>query len=89
MAIGNARASDNVAIEDIPFAPIWQPDKATHVCMKCNQEHTFFVRRHHCRACGCVACSDCLKFRAIVKGVSTTPVKVCQDCYNKIQEQNE
>ena len=85
----NARISEDNMNEDIPFAPIWMPDKTTHVCTICKQEHTFFVRRHHCRACGCVACANCLRYRAIVKGVSSTPVRVCYNCYVKITQKEQ
>eukprot|EP01043_Picozoa_sp_COSAG02_P116720 COSAG02_NODE_53158_length_303_cov_1.181373_1_plen_48_part_01 len=27
--------------------------------MQCGEEFSFFKRRHHCRACGWVLCSDC------------------------------
>lgn len=80
-AIYNARAGDD---GDFETAPIWMPDKAAQTCMICHQEHTFFVRRHHCRACGAVACANCLKYRAVVRGISSRPVKVCQKCYRKI-----
>ncbi|EAX90340.1 FYVE zinc finger family protein [Trichomonas vaginalis G3] len=83
-SISNVQAGTDNNFE---VAPIWMPDSSTQVCMICHQEHTFFVRRHHCRACGAVACSDCLKYRAIVKGVSPTPVKVCFNCYQKIMNQ--
>ncbi|EAY16065.1 FYVE zinc finger family protein [Trichomonas vaginalis G3] len=72
--------------ETIEFdaAPIWMPDNYSQKCVICHQEHTFFVRRHHCRACGIVACANCMKYKAIVKGISNSPVRVCVNCYKKL-----
>ena len=39
--------------------PIWVPDRRVSMCQKCTAEFTVLVRRHHCRACGQVVCSNC------------------------------
>lgn len=80
-AIAVARFGDET---DFDVAPLWQPDKTTTTCSICHQEHTIFNRRHHCRSCGAVACSECLKYRVVVKEVSDKPVMVCLNCYNKL-----
>lgn len=41
--------------------PRWQPDGDTQECLICQDSFTFFNRRHHCRKCGRVVCSDCSK----------------------------
>jgi len=83
-AIANAKAMSVDPIPSYEEAPIWTPDNATNVCMKCNQPLTFFIRRHHCRSCGCVACSNCVSHKIIVKNISNKKaVRVCNDCYEK------
>lgn len=42
--------------------------------------HTQFSRRHHCRRCGRVICSDCSAHLSEVKGYDVL-VRVCNDCY--------
>ncbi|GME97550.1 unnamed protein product [Ambrosiozyma monospora] len=42
--------------EDVP---VWQPDEDATECPNCNREFTFFFRKHHCRKCGRIFCSDC------------------------------
>jgi hypothetical protein len=37
----------------------WVPDCFADSCMLCEEEFSFFFRRHHCRACGIVICSNC------------------------------
>jgi hypothetical protein len=37
----------------------WVPDCFADSCMLCEEEFSFFFRRHHCRSCGIVICSNC------------------------------
>ena len=37
-------------------------------------------RRHHCRACGDLVCSDCSKNKILVDGYDT-PQRACDNCY--------
>jgi hypothetical protein len=39
----------------------WKPDQSSTACEKCAKGFTFFRRRHHCRGCGGIFCSDCLQ----------------------------
>ena len=41
------------------IAPVWLSDSETEICMKCEAKFTFRKRRHHCRACGLIFCSNC------------------------------
>lgn len=41
-----------------------------------------FSRRHHCRRCGRVVCSECSAHLSEVKGYDV-PVRVCNDCYKE------
>ncbi len=37
----------------------WQRDSDAQNCPICNRPFSFFHRKHHCRNCGRVVCSDC------------------------------
>jgi hypothetical protein len=37
----------------------WVPDCFADSCMLCEKDFSFFFRRHHCRSCGIVICSNC------------------------------
>lgn len=38
---------------------IWMPDKRFDRCFKCNVQFGMLLRKHHCRACGRIFCSEC------------------------------
>ncbi|ETV97823.1 hypothetical protein H310_09171 [Aphanomyces invadans] len=55
--------TSDVSSQLLPYIihpPQWIPDDDVANCMVCKYEFNFFVRRHHCRRCGAVCCSDCL-----------------------------
>jgi hypothetical protein len=84
-AIPNAaNSSDLSELGEIAEAPIWIPDKATKVCMDCQSAFTAVRRRHHCRSCGNIYCSDCLPNRVPMPGISDKPVMCCNDCYRRL-----
>lgn len=37
----------------------WVPDDQMPQCMRCGVSFHTFMRRHHCRACGCLVCFHC------------------------------
>lgn len=41
------------------IAPTWLPDSEAESCLKCSVKFSFRKRRHHCRACGLIFCSNC------------------------------
>ena len=43
---------------DTPF--IWVPDANVEQCSYCDVNFTMFNRKHHCRFCGKIFCSECL-----------------------------
>jgi len=58
-----------------PNDPQWLPDNTTSWCMDCNSAFTFFKRRHHCRKCGKIFCSDCCP-----KNDSISGMRWCRKC---------
>ena len=61
----------------------WMDDKAVAACFECKIEFSFFVRRHHCRACGRIFCDRCSRQRAVVNG---RVQRVCDHCYEQREE---
>lgn len=39
--------------------PEWQKDESSDYCSICNGKFSLFNRRHHCRNCGNLVCSNC------------------------------
>ncbi|WKX97429.1 hypothetical protein Q1695_013240 [Nippostrongylus brasiliensis] len=65
--------------------PYWIPDDDCPLCMLCNARFSLLNRRHHCRACGRVACGACCKERAQLQYLKDEPKKqaqarVCTPC---------
>lgn len=46
--------------------PPWQPDSDVTHCPVCNRQFTFLFRKHHCRKCGRVVCSQCSPHRITI-----------------------
>jgi len=64
--------------------PCWVPDEVCSSCMLCGDGFNFWVRRHHCRLCGAVACHDCSKWTMQLPnlGYGTCKQRVCQPCWS-------
>ncbi|KAK5968811.1 FYVE-type domain-containing protein [Trichostrongylus colubriformis] len=65
--------------------PYWIPDDDCTMCMLCNSRFSLLNRRHHCRACGRVACGSCCKEKATLEYMKDDPKKqaqarVCTPC---------
>eukprot|EP00005_Dracoamoeba_jomungandri_P005245 CAMPEP_0174250658 /NCGR_PEP_ID=MMETSP0439-20130205/765_1 /TAXON_ID=0 /ORGANISM="Stereomyxa ramosa, Strain Chinc5" /LENGTH=467 /DNA_ID=CAMNT_0015330789 /DNA_START=121 /DNA_END=1521 /DNA_ORIENTATION=+ len=58
----------------------WTPDKDVMNCQYCNLLFTLIRRRHHCRGCGKIFCSECAFKRMAVSGY-TGPQRVCNPCF--------
>jgi hypothetical protein len=54
----------------------WMPDDERKSCLRCDSTFDFFNRRHHCRECGLVLCSECCPF-------SFFGDRECHDCSSK------
>ncbi|OQR85619.1 hypothetical protein ACHHYP_11636 [Achlya hypogyna] len=57
----------------------WVPDRATDECMICQAGFSTFRRKHHCRNCGALVCSNCSRSRARLPGVDQKS-RVCDIC---------
>jgi myosin-5 len=78
----------------ITLPPTWIEEKARRACMLCNSGFKFAARKHHCRHCGRVCCSDCSSFtvemfrfpkdfpgRAATGKAAKEPQRVCRTCH--------
>jgi len=66
-------------------APVWIPDQRVTMCQVCSNEFTLVNRRHHCRACGKVVCSQCSANKAPIKYRQYEAVKVCSSCFDALK----
>nr|XP_054759360.1 zinc finger FYVE domain-containing protein 26-like [Lytechinus pictus] len=66
-----------------PTRDQWVPDDKVSNCMVCQDRFSMFNRRHHCRRCGRVVCWKCSQLRAVVDGYGDTPVRICDQCYER------
>jgi len=73
---------------DVSYRPPWQPDDDVKKCNKCNSEFSLFKRKHHCRACGKIYCSNCTSKNTKIKnlGYDEEPVKVCDGCFESASQ---
>eukprot|EP00756_Hemistasia_phaeocysticola_P007080 Hpha_TRINITY_DN14113_c0_g1::TRINITY_DN14113_c0_g1_i1::g.10720::m.10720 len=63
--------------------PRWVPDSYAPQCKSCDTEFSLLRRRHHCRRCGNIFCSECTKQRVTLPfemGYGTAPQRICQSC---------
>ena len=69
----------------------WTPDNFAVLCHDCTVPFDIFVRKHHCRACGELFCSDCSSTKprsveaATTKESSKREQRVCNCCSNKLE----
>ena len=57
----------------------WGADERHKTCEVCDERFGVARRRHHCRACGRVACQPCSKYRGKVDGIERE-VRLCREC---------
>ena len=69
---------------NVPY--IWIPDSHTERCTGCKAPFSLMNRKHHCRLCGRIFCSECLPFKQSLPSIHETylaptlPQKCCHQC---------
>ncbi|XP_013389532.1 rab GTPase-binding effector protein 1-like isoform X2 [Lingula anatina] len=58
----------------------WQHEEDTDECTGCSQPFSVTKRKHHCRHCGRIFCSDCTA-KTVVSGPNLRQSKVCDVCH--------
>ncbi|KAK2172041.1 hypothetical protein NP493_998g00053 [Ridgeia piscesae] len=58
----------------------WQHEEDVDDCTKCDMAFSTFSRKHHCRHCGKIFCSDCLT-KTVNSGPNLRPARVCDVCH--------
>ena len=61
----------------------WADDSEVFDCLNCNREFTLTLRKHHCRNCGQIFCSECSN-KSTLLGNSKKPARVCDSCYKEL-----
>eukprot|EP01060_Flectonema_neradi_P040685 TRINITY_DN937_c0_g2_i1.p1 TRINITY_DN937_c0_g2~~TRINITY_DN937_c0_g2_i1.p1 ORF type:complete len:780 (+),score=148.67 TRINITY_DN937_c0_g2_i1:69-2408(+) len=70
--------ANETPIPQFPPESSWEADANSDACHGCQSKFTFFLRRHHCRGCGRLHCSDCTPIKMIPgKG----HIRICNPCY--------
>jgi hypothetical protein len=62
-------------------APVWVPDSEVTKCTLCGEKFLIIRRKHHCRQCGNIICSDCSKKKKDIPGQGIQ--RVCDSCFEK------
>ncbi|KAG9410500.1 hypothetical protein AC1031_018541 [Aphanomyces cochlioides] len=74
--------NDILTVDQIVNQDDWVPDTERFRCHVCTRNFTSFRRKHHCRMCGEVVCSNCTlkKLAQIPQRASLQEVRVCMSC---------
>lgn len=81
-AIEKYRGSNSNA--GVVVAPVWDPDSQSTNCSLCNANFTLLFRRHHCRNCGKLVCTNCSSKKYHLEHVSQGLVRVCDPCFDTL-----
>ena len=59
----------------------WDRDESIMNCYVCMTKFSFFIRKHHCRACGNIICDKCSQYKKPVPIYGYyKPVRICKRC---------
>ena len=70
------------------IAPVWVRDDAVTMCMTCTTHFTTLRRRHHCRACGKIVCSNCSSYKARLEYDNNRTNRVCMNCFKVLTKED-
>ncbi|XP_030762817.1 1-phosphatidylinositol 3-phosphate 5-kinase [Sitophilus oryzae] len=68
---------------DTDLKQYWMPDSVSKECYECSEKFTTFRRKHHCRVCGQIFCSQCCNQNQQIPGKifgCTGDLRVCTYC---------
>eukprot|EP00092_Neocalanus_flemingeri_P094563 GFUD01120259.1.p1 GENE.GFUD01120259.1~~GFUD01120259.1.p1 ORF type:complete len:972 (-),score=250.85 GFUD01120259.1:755-3670(-) len=76
------------AVDDTETRPtLWVPDHAASSCMGCHTQFWFGRRKHHCRSCGRLFCSECSEQAVPIPAEQLyQPVRVCDQCFMHLSQ---
>ncbi|XP_004365574.2 myotubularin [Capsaspora owczarzaki ATCC 30864] len=71
-----------------PTVVMWVPDHRVKACHDCQLRFSQLRRKHHCRGCGQIFCSECVKQKLHLPQLGyTAEEKVCETCFAKYNPQ--
>merc|ERR1712059_20410 len=63
----------------------WQHEEDVEDCNSCRSSFTVTRRKHHCRHCGRVFCSECVS-KQVASGPSGRTSRVCDVCHTLLNQ---
>ncbi|GAM24147.1 hypothetical protein SAMD00019534_073220 [Acytostelium subglobosum LB1] len=64
--------------------PTWLKDQLVKDCMTCSASFTMRRRRHHCRKCGKIYCTECCPITDLSQYLPGRKVRLCKGCFEEI-----
>lgn len=66
----------------------WMPDATAIQCYDCGLPFTTFRRKHHCRICGQIFCTECcnetIDAKLLKRSTTERLLRVCKYCYKEV-----
>ncbi|PVD39571.1 hypothetical protein C0Q70_02206 [Pomacea canaliculata] len=87
--LGSHLSESKLRVEDLREAQLltrefqWVSDEAATHCKQCSKEFSISRRKHHCRHCGDIYCSECSDNKMPLPS-SSKPVRVCDACHTQL-----
>uniref|UniRef100_K3WGS2 FYVE-type domain-containing protein n=1 Tax=Globisporangium ultimum (strain ATCC 200006 / CBS 805.95 / DAOM BR144) TaxID=431595 RepID=K3WGS2_GLOUD len=75
------RHNDDFLVQHLVDPADWVADHERALCSVCTRQFSTFRRKHHCRMCGEIVCSNCTLLKnAFLATIGYTRVRVCITC---------
>ncbi|XP_005092555.1 RUN and FYVE domain-containing protein 2 isoform X2 [Aplysia californica] len=87
--LGSHLSESKLKVEDMREASAlqreahWASDETATHCKQCSKEFSLARRKHHCRNCGDIYCSECSDNKMPLPS-SSKPVRVCDTCNEQL-----